>query len=192
VGLPVPSGCLPLALSDLIIAQAACFVKTFFQRGEIFFSRSHSAVGVHPLALYFIPFWHRWTILLSARPLAQVLLAVGENLPPFLVLPRRGIRGVAGFPAWRACRFSALSASIYIPRQQAAACPTPEDGALGFVYTRWSFGVIAHSLRSPPGKPPATLGVSPLTVLMIPHRAPFVKHFFYFFRFFLDFLWDFF
>lgn len=91
------------------------------------------------MALYFIPCWHRWTILLSARPLAQVLLTVGENLPPFLVLPRRGIRGVAGFPAWRACRFSALSASIYIPRQQAAACPTPEDGALGFAYTRWRY-----------------------------------------------------
>lgn len=73
-------------------------------------------------------------------------LAIGGSLPPFLVLPRRSIRGVAGFPAWRACRFSALSASIYIPRQQAAACPTPEDGALGFAYTRWSFWVIAHFL----------------------------------------------
>jgi len=37
VGLPVPSGCLPLALSDLIIAQAACLVKYFFRGGGEFF-----------------------------------------------------------------------------------------------------------------------------------------------------------
>jgi len=47
-GCPSLSGCAPLALSDLIIAQAACFVKTFFRRGEIFFSRSRSAVVWHP------------------------------------------------------------------------------------------------------------------------------------------------
>ena len=107
-------------------------------------------------------------------------LAVGGSLPPFLVLPRKGIRGVAGFPAWRTCRFGALSASIFIPRPWAAALATRWRWWSTF-RLRGGFLVSSRTPALPAGKPPPALGVSPLTVFIIAPTGLFVKHFFYFF-----------
>lgn len=74
------------------------------------------------MALYFIPFLApRGYSSLGPSIGLKLGLPVGGSVPPFLVLLRRGIRRIAGFPAWHACRFGVLSASISIPRPWAAA-----------------------------------------------------------------------
>ena len=45
MGLPVPSGCLPLALCDFIIAQAARYVKSFFLVAPSFFKGAGSSLA---------------------------------------------------------------------------------------------------------------------------------------------------
>ena len=109
-----------------------------------------------------------------STPITRLLCRV-SGLPRLARLP---LRRAFGFHLYTAAQGGSPFYSVMMADDLSVTrCGFQRSRCVGFWCHR-------ASLALPPGKPPAALGVSPLTVFIIAPSRCFVKHFFYFFALF--------